>query len=465
MAALAMVLHGVPAEVEPPTEPPVDLDAVIAALSGTDIRLDAPDLDGLAALVRGDSGRAQARLPEDDPSLSVYRAMAMAGRPEGMSRARRALMEGAKRKDPKAAFLVALLQARAGQTQTAHSFLKMALQGAEPLSERFAPDPAVELVVRAWRAWDVDRSEAERVEAQDRLLDALWRAGRSRVPPPLDGSARWRLRRAFAFDQPEAERWARLRLRDDPADPVALAGLAEKALDRKDLERARQHLNALDEDAPELRARLALADGRAKDAEAILQAVPPGGQTSRILALWARALLELDRVEPAEALVRRLVKRQPTDVDPYRLLAEIDRRRQRSDALSKLRSQGVQEARSRLRAGRAARIDVLSTVERSRDALGLDARREREVKFGLPLDLALAARGSPAEARAARDRILAACRDDVANLLRRRSGWDEAPIQIQPYGKAVVVMTRLPAADPGRCGGLVQGLAVPAVRP
>lgn len=447
---------------ETSTAAAAELQGLVQLLDGDEAvsaRLFDPIDRGLAALLRGEPETALARLPSS-PEWAVYRAMAWVRRGAGAARARAEVESGARGGDPAASFWAALFRARVGETERADALLRRACEGSDPLAERFAPDPAHRLLVRIWeRAGRVSPADAEAV------FEAWWRSGRSRAPEGVMPPERFNLRRALAFRHPDRFDQARARLKRDPGDRLARFALARAALDQGDLTKAAAYLEGGTDPPRMLRARLALAEGRTADALADLEAVAPKARTPSGLALWARALKQLRRHDAAGTVIGRLLERQPLDVDPFALRAELLRSRRRDPKLAVLRSRAWRREMDRVAAQVAARQAVLQTVERSRDTLTFGAQREREVRFGLPLDLALAARGAPAEARAARARILRACADDVVRLLRHEGTWDQVTLRASPYGRVVTLTRRLPAADPARCGGIARDLGLRPVRP
>jgi hypothetical protein len=84
---------------------------------------------------------------------------------------------------------------------------------------------------------------------------------------------------------------------------------------------------------------------------------------------------------------------------------------------------------------------------------GLEALRGENPALALPIDLALAKSASAGFARAARDRILAACAPALPALLARASGWDRVTVSASLYGQAEDLDAPLSAADPRRCVG------------
>jgi hypothetical protein len=169
----------------------------------------------------------------------------------------------------------------------------------------------------------------------------------------------------------------------------------------------------------------------------------------------------IDRAfDRAHSFAEELLRRRPIDLDPYGLLAKIqtERMKKREVAALEARSKGHQQERERMEKARRRREAILSAVRDAEEGLGmtgLEAVRDADPKLSLAIDLATAKLGRSGTARAARDRIFAACADDLRKMLSSRGTWDRVRIDVSPYGKVQKVEVPLSGADPGRCGGRV----------
>lgn len=389
-------------------QPNVLLDAVEAALAGrkaaalTSLEsagLDPADRDALAGLIllhAGDRRGARALLVA--PRLAAYRAMAEQGDPGGLGRAREILAKAAEADDAEAEtlFLAALAFSAEGQAEAADRLLGRAVKKASALDPAWAPDPAARLALEVERI-----SSPLSPELAQRLQVALQKSGRT-------GAV---VRRA--------ERPA---LGIKPLLGKALPPGVEAA---KDVAEAEARLR---EEPSSLRHRAALID----------------------------ALIQEGSLERAEALTRELLERRPPDLDPYSRFAKIAaaRGQAKKAEVQQLRSQGHREQLDRRRAELHERERALLAVADAESGVGiagLETQRREHIRLSLPFDLAIARQGKPGEARAARDRILSACRARLAAFLEHQGPWEQFQLRWTIYGKPENILTPLPAADPGRC--------------
>lgn len=434
---------------------------------------------GTAALLLGDRARAR-RILSRTPRMATYAAMAQLDGPGGLTRATTTLSSQV-RAAPKdhvagALFLAALAFARVEQSDRAHELLKRALELApSPLDESFAPDPAVAMVRSVIAA--VEERGGETAELKVELAVALFDAGRrgeavriaeQGIGDPKTRAASLRilvLAENAVFARRALERVERLLREDrDAADAqvargVLLARLGEHA-------RADQALEAVAGiDVPELqserdraRAEILLAAG--KDPGAALElaeaAVRADPKSDAAVGVMIRALISAGKAGRAEAFVGALLKRKPKDVDPFALLAAIHEARQepKKAAENRLRSRAFSAEKQKLEHEVELREQVLRAVrdaESGLGATGLEALRGEHPALALPIDLALVKSASPGYARAARDRILAACAPALSQLLGQRRGWDRVTVKVSLYGQSESLDAPLSAADPGRC--------------
>ncbi len=441
-----------------------------------------PELPGLAgtigtaALLLGDLARAQrvlGRLPE----LAAYRAMALASGPGGGARARTVLAEHAAKPDASAdvLFLAALAFFDAKQRERADALLERAVLAADgPLDLAFAPDPGVAMsrqALRALRALGAEETARPRLAMA--LLNAHRRGEALRLAEASLGSKLGRDAGLRVLVLIENAVWARRTLdrvrrvrRDEPDSEDARVAEVVLELRAGRPERARALAEALPPiDDPELaaqalavRAELALggADPEAalELAEAATRADP---KSNANVALLVRALLGAGKIDRAEAFAGALLKRKPTDADPFALLAAVARarRQERKAREMDLRSAGFTRSLADLEAAVKAREAVLRGARDAQESAlavtGLEALRGEHAALSLPIDLALARHADRGWRRSARDRILAACGPRLKRLLLRTEGWDQVEIRTNPYGEVQRVEAPLSGADPARC--------------
>ncbi len=430
-----------------------------------------PVLRGLAALVQRDLRTARQRLPAG-PEWAVFRAMAEMDRPGGFARARSHLATAAAapsaaspapaRSWASAAFLASLAFFEADQPERAHTLLKRALRTAPSiLDETWAPDPAVELA----RVTLDSVPPNVRVETRRRLAEALVRSGRRGAgrrlliqdSGPEAASIRW-----ASWEGVDPRRAVDAARRAAPHAPEMALVVAAAELSRGgELDLPAGDLPARHWEArrDRLRAEAALVAGRSADALDAARAAARREPESAVgIAMVVRALLAHHEAGRARAFANVLLARHPLEVNPYRLLIEIDRAEGRLQTLRELelRADGWDDEQIKLRNARARRERVLAAV-RDADAglgvTGLEAVRAEDPSIALPIDLALAKHGPPGTARAARDRILASCSPHLRAWLERRGRWDEVRVVVSPYGRPRTVRVRLSDADPGRCPG------------
>jgi hypothetical protein len=433
-----------------------------------------PELPGLAgtigtaALLLGDLARAQrvlGRLPE----LAAYRAMALASGPGGGARARTVLAEHAARPDASAdvLFLAALAFFDAKQRERADALLERAVLAADgPLDLAFAPDPGVAMsrqALRALRALGAEETARPRLAMA--LLNAHRRGEALRLAEASLGSKLGRDAGLRVLVLIENAVWARRTLdrvrrvrRDEPDSEDARVAEVVLELRAGRPERARALAEALPPiDDPEL---AALALGGA-DPEAALElaeaATRADPKSNANVALLVRALLGAGKIDRAEAFAGALLKRKPTDADPFALLAAVARarRQERKAREMDLRSAGFTRSLADLEAAVKAREAVLRGARDAQESAlavtGLEALRGEHAALSLPIDLALARHADRGWRRSARDRILAACGPRLKRLLLRTEGWDQVEIRTNPYGEVQRVEAPLSGADPARC--------------
>ncbi len=444
----------------------------------------APEIDGVqgalgaAALMYGRHQTA-ARVLKRVPELAAYHAMAVAHERGGLSKAKTVLsahVRDAETPDPATAFMVALAFAASGQAERADRLLAKAVAGAGPLSEAFAPDPAVAMtrqVLVALRA-------LERVgDARARLAVVLVSAGRRAEAARLakaaledEGGRAAALRTLVRIDNTVHTRRALGHVRrvlalepDAPDALVAQVVLRHRLGHTKYVRSAIESLPPVDDpylkwELHRARAEVALADGDVEAAiEAAEGAIRADPKEDASLALLVRGLLAAHKIDRAKAFAKELLKRKPIDVDPFDLLAKVaDAKRRPSRAKEmRLRSRGYRGARAQLESQVKRREEVFKVVrDISETGVGitaLSALRGEDPSLALPVDLAIAKHGTRGSQRSARDRILARCKGSLGALLRNRGSWDRVSIVIAPYGIAKSVTAPLTAADPQRCAG------------
>ncbi len=438
---------------------------------------EARDVGGLrrwaaASLLFGDarSVRESPRRAELGPLLE---AMAEVGPPGGLSRARSILARAARGPDaePAVLFLAALAFESEGQADQADTLLARAVTGAPSALDRaFSPDPAV-LLVEATLP-ELSRAPAAKLALARALADAGRRGAAHRLLETLEGKEGETEPAALSLTielwseraPDRALRAAERLLARVPQDALARVTRAESAWRRGELDAARRAVDglappsrALESRTERLRARLFL---EAKDAEGALkaaeQAVRLDPKSDAGLELLVQAMIAARQTERARAFAEELLKRAPLREDPFRLLAalEAERGRDARARADELRSEALRRQRERVDGEVSRREAVLAWVRDAEAGLGLtgvEALRGRDPVLGLPLDLLLAARGAPGTRRAARERILAVCGDDLERLLAARDTWDRVAVAIAPYGKERLEQASLSGADPGRC--------------
>lgn len=161
-------------------------------------------------------------------------------------------------------------------------------------------------------------------------------------------------------------------------------------------------------------------------------------------------------VEQAAEVAEDLLRKAPTEVDPFGLLAEVRTAQGRTRQVQalELRSQGFRQERAKQAALRASVEEVLDAVRSAEGGLGvagLSGLRARDPRLGLPIDLALARAAAPGVARVARDRVLAACAPHFGALLTRSGVSAETAATVSLYGQPQALAVPLSATDPFRC--------------
>lgn len=408
-----------------------------------------PAMHGLIHLLGGNKSAARLALAQE-PDLAAYLAMAELDGPGGLGRARETLAKAAQREDAPAnvLFLAALAFAASGDPKKADELLSRALaKSTSALDEAFAPDPAVALVRLAAESKDADRAA---------LARALLAAGRRHAAIELaeEIDAREVLVEAWAPIDPRRA----LRFANDPGWRARL----HFQLGEKDRAKAAlQEVTAESAATERLRAALLLDEGKPNDALAVAQeAARVDPSSDEAVRLVAEALLATGASDRAHAFAEELLRRKPIEIDPFGVLAriQIERKQRREVAALEARSRGHREQREKLAKVRRRREAILSAVrdaEAGLGATGLEALRGADPELSLTIDLALGRLGRSGTARAARDRVLAACGDDLRKLLSVIGPWDRARIEVSPYGKVQKAEAPLSGADPGRCGGRV----------
>lgn len=351
---------------------------------------------GLILLSLGD--RRAARPLLSGAPYAAYRAMAEQGDPGGLGRAQEILAKAAEAEDAatETLFLAALAYAARGQAEVADKLLARAVKQRGALDPAWAPDPAARLV-EALGLLNVSLTDEE----QQRLELALSAAGRNGV-----------------------------RVQRGKTPAAGMTPLLGKALP-KGVEAAKD----------------------VAEAEARLRSEP---DQDRHRAALIDALISEGKLERAEALAIELLGRHPADLDPYGRLAKIAEARgqkQKAEAQT-LRSRAHRAQLDRRRAELAEREKALLSVADAESGVGLAGLESQRVGLlhgSLPFDLAIARQGKPGEARAARDRILAACARRLPDFLEHQGPWEQFTLRLTVYGKPTDVVTRLPAANPARC--------------
>jgi tetratricopeptide (TPR) repeat protein len=408
---------------------------------------EAREAKGLIDLLAGRKSAARLAL-ESAPQLATYLAMAELDGAGGIGRAREVLSKSARADGPGSAmFLAALAFQQTGDQKTAHELLAKALAKSGPLDEAFAPDPA-EALVRAVKS----AAKAEKIE----LARVLLAHGRR--------SAAIQLAKEIEAKEIAVEAWA-------PIDPRRALASAEDPTWRARIhwklgekEKAKAALDeAKGETAEILRLRAAILLDEHKDSEAFEAAQAAARldpKSDEALRLVAESLFATGEYDRAHAFAEELLNRKPIEIDPYGLLARVQtaRKHQREVAALEARSKGHQGDRAKIEMAQHRREVVLSAVRDSESGLGITglvALRGSDPELSLPIDLALAKLATAGTARAARERVLAACADHLRKLLSPQGTWDRVRVDVSPYGKAQKVDAPLSAADPGRCGGKV----------
>lgn len=433
---------------------------------------------GTAALLLGDLNQAR-RVLARIPAMAAFRAMALSHGPGGLARAQTELAAHAKLPDdqvePTALFLSALAFADAKQPKRADEILQRALTKADSaLDGAFAPDPAVAMVRSVLRAievlGDVNRARAKlamALHAANRRGEAA-RLAEAALDDPSTRTAALRVLVLLenATHTRRALKRVRRLLAEEPDAADAQVAQVVLLMRTGQKERAKTVITTVppvddDELRSELdrvRARLAIEAKQVEDAlEASKAALRANPKSNASLALHIEALLLANKTERAEAFAGQLLKRKPIDEDPYVWLERIElaKRNKRKAKDMKLRSMGFKSELAKLEHVVKVREDVLRGVRDAESsdigAAGLEALRGEYATLSLPIDLALARQGTRGFARAARDRILAACAPHLVPMLRRTKGWAWTEVSVAPYGKALVVEAPLTAADPSRC--------------
>ncbi|MBI2378073.1 MAG: tetratricopeptide repeat protein [Deltaproteobacteria bacterium] len=441
----------------------------------------APDTPGIeevlgwAMLTLGDKTTAR-RVLGRFPSAAVGAAKAEVGGPGGMARARTRLSDAAKDPDAPAGvlFLTALAFAGAGQSERAHELLSKAIEKAPgSLDEAFAPDAHVQLARAALRlaeacgdskaagriAWSL--VEANRIGEAQRLAESALKE-----PVLRPSMLRLLINTVNASDARRAlERVDRV-LASEPTAADALAARVVLLLRARRIDEAKRALVSLPPiDEPLLssslalaRAELAMIDKKGVDEAmtAVEAAIREDPKNDRAVALYARLLLSVGKIDRAAEFAVLLLGRRPQEVDPFSLLAEVHEAKGQKDKAkeNRLRSAGfVAEKRKLERAvlDREAVFRAIRDAEGGVGVAGLEALRGEHPSLSLPVDLALARLAGPGAKRAARERILSACSGRLLSFLDRTTSFDAVKLDVSFYGQAQSVEAPLTAADPARC--------------
>lgn len=405
-------------------------------------------LRGLASLLRGRNLDASNLL--DTPGFEAERAMAQKPGRGGLGRARTTLAKAAEQSDATATtlFLAALAFDGAGQSKKAHELLSRAVKKAGALSPAFAPDPAAALprAVELAGGTASDPALARCLAASGRAASAL------AVAEDAVGLEVW-----SRIDEREALRFAS-RTKDDEGR----AAYIELLIRTGNTPKARRLLGEVDDPSrhaafARAAARFAIDDEEARAAVSLARAAARADpKNDRGVALVVEALLVAKKPDQAAAFADELLRRRPADVDPFALIARVQEARGRTRLVraERLRSEAFLAGKKRRRAAVERREAIFSAIrdaELSKSATGLAALAREDVTLSLPVDLALARHGKPGTARAARDRILAACSRHLTTFLERRDPWEQLPARLTNYAKPRDVVLQLSAADPARC--------------
>lgn len=447
------------------------------------------DAFGAALLLLGDQARASTTLA-GRPSMAAYLAMAQSIGPGGKARAQSILAEHARLPDDRAApgavFLAALAFHAAGQPARAHELLSRALTLArDALDEAFAPDPAVGMSRAAVSALRSLRGTHHAIlSVAKKLIEHGRRGEAKRLLEELtrEGIAGDAARRALAdlwseidpeialeeIDRIRAEggglgAWGRDGVRGPRLEEVDLL-YVELLIARGRFDLAQEEVERLRDIDPDrrpavdrARARLSLEAGSPADALRHAEsAVSLEPASNAGLALLSRALLESGHIDRAFAFAQELLARKPKTIDPYPVLIAVSRARRepRKTRALELRSEAFRMERARIDLEARRREKMLRAVrglERGLGVSGLEALRGEAPMLALPVDLAIARRGSPGARQGARDRILAACAPELLAFLRSTTGWDRVRVDASLYGTVETIDVALSSADPGRC--------------
>ena len=398
---------------------------------------------GLIHLLNGQKSSARLSLA-GEPQLAAYLAMAQLDGAGGLGRARETLAKAAAAEaTPEVLFLASLAFQLSGDGAKADQLLARALdRSASVLDESFAPDPAVALA----KLFPDHRPElarlllahgrrgaairmAEKIEEKEVLVEA-WAPIDPRRALRYAGDAGWRARLHWKLGEKEKAKAALLEAKSSP-----------------EIERLRAAI-LIDEQKP----------SEALDAAQEAARLDP--KSDEAVRLVVEALMATGAHDRAHAFAEELLRRKPIEIDPYGLLAGIqaERKHEREVAALEARSKGHRQEQEKLEKARRRREAILAAVRDAEGGLGttgLEAMRGADPELSLPIDLATAKLGRSGTARAARDRILAACADDFRKMLSPKGTWDRVRLDVSPYGKVQKAEVPLSAADPGRCGGRV----------
>ncbi|MEE2900676.1 MAG: hypothetical protein VYC39_00005 [Myxococcota bacterium] len=431
---------------------------------------------GLATLWVGNFRSAIRILNRAD--LPAYQAMAHVHFPGGYAKAKTTLAKAAADKSASARtlFLAALAFGQADQPEKADRFLVTAIRkAASALDEAFSPDPAVGL---ARYASQYVTNEDESGVYVSRIYSALNQAGRrnevyrwaeeSLGQPNLRNTA---LRLLVLLDNSTASKRALRRVqRIAKAQPASIdAAVAEVVLltRLKKFSKAKAKSEKLTEvrdvslKQALLQARLIIALHFAEEDDTLAdlagEALKQADDHPKLLALAIRAFVQTGKFEQAKTLAVTLAKKEPLEVNPYELLLEIQKKRGKVKNLLALQARSAlfQKTRSKLEKLTHAREELLRSVRDSEKsklvAKVLVDIRKAEPQLALPVDIALARKGTKGHASSARRRILAACAPKLKTILKRRTTWDQFEINASPYGKNERLRIPLSGPDPARC--------------
>ncbi len=409
-------------------------------------------LRGVAALL-ADQRLKAANLLAKEPAFAAYYAMAQKNGPGGMGRARQTLAEASRSDDAPAdaLFLAALAFDQAGQREAAHGVLKRALARAEDaLDPALAPEAANGLV----RALEHAGEDPSKIGA------CLVKAGRMNLAlrvakEPAEELAVWK-----DIDDTAALTLAKKVLVDNGANEEALATLLRILVAKREYALVKQRVEETEsESAAVLRAkaRLAIEAKDARTAVDMARAAAAADPKSDVgVALVVEAMLLDDSAGQAQAFVETLLARSPVDVDPFELLVRVGkaRRAERKVRDNELRSRAFRaewNARRQRVADTEKVFRAVRSAEKQKSETGLQELAARDVRRRLPVDLAIARLGQAGSARAARDRILDACGDDLSRFLARKRPWERSVVKTKIYPKPRDVVLTQSAADPMRC--------------